>query len=257
MKYRNTKRLGAILAFINLITLGLFFLFYMVRIRREIRKLGKSGGMPYPIAWLLGFITLWLVPLVWFANRAEELEQLHNEKGLEGKPVTFSFMFCWCAFGLFIIIGPFIAMHRFFATLNRLEAADNCVVTEEAKEEKPEEKKPAEAKPAEEKPEEKKEVKPVQESKKPAPVASEKAEEAKPEAKPEKPSDIRMPVIRYAPKSGIKEGKYWRIVIDGKYYYFKSQADAVAFARRIAIDRGVNITVLGENKTNRPAGGAA
>lgn len=240
MKYRNTSRKGALLYLLNFITLGIFFLFFFIRIRREIKNFGKRGGMPYPVAWLLGFITLWIVPLIWFCNRAEEVGQAYERLELKGKHIDFAFMFIWLAFGSFIIVGPFIAFHRFFNSLNAIERATNVVVTKAAtklavKEEKKEDEqaKADEAKAEEGKKEDKKEEEAVI-------------------ANVDKPTSLRMPYIRYDHSHDELTGSYWCTKIDGKFYYFESQEDAIAFARRVAIDRGCNVTVLGKPENVKP-----
>ena len=222
MKYRNTSRNGALLYLLNFVTLGLFFVFFFIRIRREIGMIGRKKGIPFPVAWLLGWITLFIVPLIWFCNRAEELKIAHEALGLKGKPVDFTYMFCWLVFGSFIIIGPFVAFHRFFNTLNRIEAAVNVAVA------------PKEVKPAK-KPEAKEEGKKPEDTELPVSNA-------------DKPLKLRTPVVRFDPKYADVQGEYWCMKIDGKFYYFKSQAEAIAFARRVAYDRGVNISVLGKDE---------
>ncbi len=125
MKYPHTHRNGALIAFLDIVTMGLFLLFYMVPVEREISSLTKKKFMPYPFAYLLGLVTFLLVPLFWISFRAEELKEKALAVGLEGKLTSFKHMFLWNILGCLVLVGPLIATHCFFATLNRLEEREN------------------------------------------------------------------------------------------------------------------------------------
>ena len=135
MKYPHTHRNGALIAFLDIVTMGLFLLFYMVPVEREIYSLTKKKIMPYPLAYLLGLVTFLLVPVFWISFRAEELKEKALAVGLEGKltsfhhmfiwNLSFKHMFLWNILGCLILVGPLIATYRFFATLNRLEEKEN------------------------------------------------------------------------------------------------------------------------------------
>ncbi len=125
MKYPHTHRNGALIAFLDIVTMGLFLLFYMVPVEREIYSLTKKKIMPYPLAYLLGLVTFLLVPVFWISFRAEELKEKALAVGLEGKLTSFKHMFLWNILGCLILVGPLIATYRFFATLNRLEEKEN------------------------------------------------------------------------------------------------------------------------------------
>ena len=125
MKYPHTHRNGALIAFLDIVTMGLFLLFYMVPVEREIYSLTKKKFMPYWIAYLLGLVMFLLVPVFWISFRAEELKEKALEVGLEGKLTSFKHMFLWNILGCLILVGPLIATYRFFDTLNRLEEKEN------------------------------------------------------------------------------------------------------------------------------------
>ena len=72
------------------------------------------------MAYLLGIPTLFLYTLVWMARIAEELRAKAQELGIEGKLTSYRHMFDWNVFGLFLM-GPAVATHRFFDTLNKVE----------------------------------------------------------------------------------------------------------------------------------------
>ena len=125
MKYPHTHRNGALIAFLDIVTMGLFLLIYIIPIEREIYSLTKKKFMPYWIAYLLGLVMFLLVPVFWISFRAEELKEKALEVGLEGKLTSFKHMFLWNILGCLILVGPLIATYRFFDTLNRLEEKEN------------------------------------------------------------------------------------------------------------------------------------
>ena len=74
----------------------------------------------YWVAYLLGIPTLFIYPLVWMANIAEELKEIAIEMGIEGPHTSWWHMFGWNTFGV-LFMGPAIATGRFFSTLNKIE----------------------------------------------------------------------------------------------------------------------------------------
>ena len=122
MTYRHTNRPGFLLGFIDFFTAGLFFLFYMPLggLQAELESVLGHRLRPYWQAYLLGVPTLFLYTLVWMARISEELKAKALELGLEGPHTSFRHMFDWNVFGL-LLMGPAVATHRFFGTLNRVE----------------------------------------------------------------------------------------------------------------------------------------
>ena len=122
MRYTHTHRPGFLLGFIDFFTAGLFFLLYMPLggLQEEIDSVLGRRTMPYWKAYLLGIPTLFIYPLVWMAGIAEELKEKAIALGLEGPYTSWWHMFGWNIFGL-PLMGPAVATHRFFATLNRVE----------------------------------------------------------------------------------------------------------------------------------------
>ena len=122
MRYTHTHRPGFLLGFIDFFTAGLFFLLYMPLggLQEEIDSVLGRRTMPYWKAYLLGIPTLFIYPLVWMAGIAEELKEKAIALGLEGPYTSWWHMFGWNIFGL-PLMGPAVATHRFFGTLNRVE----------------------------------------------------------------------------------------------------------------------------------------
>lgn len=226
MTYQKTNRKGILLCLLDIITMGIFFVFYMKEVREEIGSFGKKKGMPYWVAYLLGLITFLIVPLVWFSNRADAIREKADELNLDIKKTSFDHAYLWSFFGAFIIVGPFIATKRFFDTLNAVEKALNEPVEElpsPAEEEKPEE-------------EETDTIKEI--------TNKEKTGETPSVSKPER--DPRIPKVSFDPKYAGVGAKTWTVKVDGRVHFFYRQSEAIAFAQRIAREHGVNVVVKGK-----------
>ena len=125
MKYEHTDRKGFWIGFADFFTAGIFLLFYMpAGLQAEIDSVLGHKTQPYWQAYLLGIPDLFIYPLVWMANIAEELKHRAMELGIEGKLTSWWHMFGWNTLGLFCF-GPAIATLRFFRTLNQIETELN------------------------------------------------------------------------------------------------------------------------------------
>ena len=126
MRFKHTNRPGFLLGFIDFITAGLFFLLYMPfgGLQDELEGILGHELLPYWKAYLLGIPTLFIYTLVWMARIAEELKAKAIELGIEGPYTSWRHMFGWNTFGI-LLLGPAVATHRFFRTLNEIEAELN------------------------------------------------------------------------------------------------------------------------------------
>ena len=126
MKFKHTNRPGFLLGFIDFFTAGLFFLLYMPYggLQDELEEILGHKLLPYRKAYLLGIPTLFIYTLVWMARIAEELKAKAIELGIEGPYTSWWHMFGWNTFGI-LLLGPAVATHRFFRTLNSIEAELN------------------------------------------------------------------------------------------------------------------------------------
>ena len=122
MRYRHTSRPGFLLGFVDFFTAGLFFLLYMPLggLQEELEEILGHRLMPYWKAYLLGIPTLFIYPLIWMARISEELKEKALDLGVPGPYTSWWHMFGWNVFGL-PLMGPAVATHRFFRTLNRVE----------------------------------------------------------------------------------------------------------------------------------------
>lgn len=135
MRFKHTNRPGFLLGFIDFFTAGLFFLLYMPLggLQEELEAILGHRLLPYWKAYLLGIPTLFIYPLIWMARIAEELKAKATALGVEGPYASWWHMFGWNTFGL-PLMGPAVATHRFFDTLNRVERVMNQMTEEEATE---------------------------------------------------------------------------------------------------------------------------
>ena len=121
MKYTHTNRPGFLLGFIDFFTAGIFFLIYMrLGLQEELESVLGHKVMPYWKAYLLGIPTLFIYTLVWMARISEELKAKAIDMGIEGPHTSWWHMFGWNTFGI-LLMGPAVATHRFFGTLNKIE----------------------------------------------------------------------------------------------------------------------------------------
>ena len=122
MKYTHTDRPGFLLGFIDFFTAGIFFLVYMPLggLQDELEEIIGHKVMPYWKAYILGIPTLFIYTLVWMARISEELKEKAMELGMSGPYTSWRHMFWWNTIGL-PLMGPAVATHRFFNTLNRVE----------------------------------------------------------------------------------------------------------------------------------------
>lgn len=248
-RFKHTRRSGFAFVLFSPFTLFILTWVMMAHARKEVNSMHEGRpeykkSMPFICAVLLGLITLFIVPYVWLGRLANKIKRLSEEHQVEGKCVTAAWVVCWNLFGIFIIVGPFVAFIRFFRSLNRLEKKLN------------EEMDAAEANQEGEQGEEKKdgeEEKPVEENKQDEqkPVEEKQAEEAKPvdEAQPveeEKPVDDNgekePEVINVLPP----EKRKFRVTIPGKknsVRYFETKEEAIAYAKGVAKANHVNVIV--------------
>ena len=126
MRFQHTNRHGFLIGFIDFFTAGTFLLAYMpLGLQAELDEILGRRTQRYWVAYLLGIPTLFLYTLVWMARISEELKAKAIALGVEGPYTSFRHMFGWNVFGILVLVGPMVATHRFFGTLNRVEAELN------------------------------------------------------------------------------------------------------------------------------------
>ena len=95
-------------------------IYMQLGLQEELESVLGHKVMPYWKAYLLGIPTLFIYTLVWMARISEELKAIAIDMGIEGPHTSWWHMFGWNTFGI-LLMGPAVATHRFFRTLNRVE----------------------------------------------------------------------------------------------------------------------------------------
>ena len=121
-RFKNTNRKGFWIGLVDFFTAGTFLLFYMPLsgLQDEINEILGHETLPYWKAYLRGIPTLFIYTLVWFARIAEELKAKAIALGVEEPYTSWWHVFGWNVFGV-LLLGPAVATHRFFDTLNKIE----------------------------------------------------------------------------------------------------------------------------------------
>lgn len=125
MEYKNTKRSGVLFVLLSIITLNIFCLVRINEVKKEVDYFTNSKSKPFWPIWILGYLTLFIAPLIYIARLSSRIETKAKELSIEKPRTSFGLTFNFAFFGIFFIVGPFIAFHKFFATLNRIEAILN------------------------------------------------------------------------------------------------------------------------------------
>lgn len=115
------KRSIALFIFLNIITLGIYGLVVFCIMSKEINQICEGDGkhtMFYLWAMLLGFVTLFIYPLVWYYKAMERLQDNGYRYGVN-VPHSGSEFLLWALLGSFLIgIGPIVSLCYFIININ-------------------------------------------------------------------------------------------------------------------------------------------
>lgn len=114
----------------NLITLGISGCVVLSRVKKEYDILSEESPSkrkfaPYLPIYLLGFLSLGIVPLIYLGFLNEAYGELHREEGLQKPKIGYTSFVLWNVLGIFILVGPWIAFHRFFRVCAQLKTKHN------------------------------------------------------------------------------------------------------------------------------------
>lgn len=230
MKYRHCKRSSIAFILLGAITFGIYDIVVLSHVRKETNALTEGSGlkkqMPFFWAYLLGFITCGIVPLVWLVHIINKIQVAAVERKITSPRITKPFFVLWLILGSEIIVGPFIAFHRFFKVLNAVERYDN-------------EQQEATAKMIEAKEEMKEQMETAPEAQEEAPQIKEPERIENPyPSLPSASSSELAPIKRSAPRSDTNEkARPWRVKIGNSVKVFSTREEAVAYAGRISAER--------------------
>lgn len=98
---------------LNGVTFGIFAIFFWQGLNNDLNKVQRKYNkkqMPYICAWLLGFVTFGIIPLIWFIKLTMRLyEQTDLDKIRKHGSLEMNFIFKYLLF--FTIVCPFIALY--------------------------------------------------------------------------------------------------------------------------------------------------
>lgn len=121
MDYKNKKRSGVLFTFLSLITLNIYCLVVINKIRKEVDYFTNKKSKPFWPIWILGFISLGIAPLIYVSLLSNRIEEKARQLEIARPSTSFASTFNFAFFGILFIIGPFIGFHKMFATLNEVE----------------------------------------------------------------------------------------------------------------------------------------
>lgn len=109
---------------LSLITFGIYGLVVMSTVSSDINMIaGKYDGkktMHYCLVlFIFSWLTLGIVPLVWFSNISGRIGRELNRRGI-AYPFGSGTYWGWGFFGTLIVVGPLIYYHRLFKAMNLL-----------------------------------------------------------------------------------------------------------------------------------------
>lgn len=116
------KRSIALFIILNTLTLGIYGIVIFSMMSDEIEQICAGDGkkqMHYIFAWLLGLVTLGIVPLIWFHTAMNRLQDNAYRYGDLVRPqYSGNSYLLWMLLGMFIVVGPIVAVCQFISDVN-------------------------------------------------------------------------------------------------------------------------------------------
>lgn len=109
---------------LNIVTFGIYGIVILSNISNEINTIAQRYDNKHTmhyclIFFLLSWITFGIASIVWFHRLSERIGDEQIRRGLEHKMSAGTF-WGWYVLGSFIIVGPFIYMHKLLHSMNDL-----------------------------------------------------------------------------------------------------------------------------------------
>jgi len=137
MESNNTRPVGqlnpnhSLLKYIllSIVTLGIYTIVWHSRISTEIniiasRHDGRKTANGALVYLLLGVLTLGIAIFVWEHNISNRMGAEMQRRGIDYN-ISAADYWLWCVLGAFIIVGPFIYLHKQCTAMNKLIADYN------------------------------------------------------------------------------------------------------------------------------------
>ncbi len=111
------------LMLLNIITLGLYSIFFFIPFSFDLDKVApkpdRSKTMNYLFAYILACVTYSIVLIVWHYQIASRVQEALTQREIEYEFGTTDF-WLWYFVGSFFFVGPFIYFHKLCTAMNLL-----------------------------------------------------------------------------------------------------------------------------------------
>ena len=139
-KYRHTRRSAILFLILTPLTILIYPIVVLCHVGKEVNRIyeGQEGykkSMHFFGAFLLGFITLGIVPIVWLCRVAGKIGRAAKANGIVRPSVSGPAMFFLTIFFGALVVTLIIGWCKFFHTLNALERKLNADMAAKAAEE--------------------------------------------------------------------------------------------------------------------------
>lgn len=114
---------------LSMITFGIYGIVVLSHNSKEINQIasrydGKKTMHYCLVAFIFSWLTLGIVPIVWFHRLSGRIGTELGRRGIDYKFGSRDF-WLWNVLGALIVVGPFVYMHKFFHSMNLLCADYN------------------------------------------------------------------------------------------------------------------------------------
>lgn len=124
----KTDRNMWIVILLNMVTCGIYSLFYWKKVEEDVNVMCAGDGKEtqnYWIVFLLGMVTFGIYPIIWLYQVHERVYASGARYGVETCCSGGTYLL-WSLLGAFLCgVGPFIAMHKSVKDLNAIGTAYN------------------------------------------------------------------------------------------------------------------------------------
>lgn len=134
-RLKTDRKMWKLMLF-NVLTLGLYNIFFFIPFSYDIDKAAprRDGErtMNYILAFILSIFTFSVVMLVWHYQIAQRVEEALAQRNIEYEFGTADF-WGWYFVGSFVFVGPFVYFHKLCKAMNLICENYNASPAEKAK----------------------------------------------------------------------------------------------------------------------------
>lgn len=113
---------------LSILTLGIYSIIFFIPFSYDLDKVdprrNRAKTMNYAFAYILSLFTFSIVTLIWHHHIADRINEALERRNIPYEFGTGTF-WAWYFFGSFILIGPFVYMHKLCKAMNLLCAHYN------------------------------------------------------------------------------------------------------------------------------------